>query len=46
MFAEPLTLESVAGQAPGYRILRLTGPLVINNLSDFKTHRVRIHRRR
>lgn len=36
MFAEPLTLESVAGRAPGCRILRLTGPLVINNLFEFQ----------
>lgn len=37
MPAEPLTLESVAGQAPGSRILRLTGPLVINNLFEFQS---------
>jgi anti-sigma B factor antagonist len=35
--AEPLTLESVAGQAPGSRILRLTGPLVLNNLFEFQS---------
>jgi anti-sigma B factor antagonist len=37
MSAEPLTLESVAGQAPGCRILRLTGPLVINNMFEFQS---------
>ncbi|HUB18518.1 MAG TPA: STAS domain-containing protein [Acidobacteriaceae bacterium] len=37
MSAELLTLESVAGQAPGTRILRLTGPLVINNLFEFQS---------
>jgi anti-sigma B factor antagonist len=36
MSAEPLTLDSVAGQAPGSRILRLTGPLVLNNLFEFQ----------
>jgi len=36
MSAEPLTLESVAGQAPGCRILRLTGPLTLNSLFDFQ----------
>src|SRR6202012_995289 len=35
--AEPLTLESVAGQAPGSRILRLSGPLVINNMFEFQS---------
>jgi len=35
--AEPLTLESVAGQAPGSRILRLNGPLVLNNLFEFQS---------
>lgn len=35
--AEPLTLESVAGQAPGCRILRLNGPLVLNNLFEFQS---------
>lgn len=37
MSAEPLTLESVNGQAPGSRILRLTGPLVLNNLFEFQS---------
>lgn len=37
MSAEPLTLESVAGQAPGCRILRLTGPLTLNNLFEFQS---------
>ena len=37
MPAEPLTLESVAGQAPGIRILRLNGPLVISNLFEFQS---------
>jgi anti-sigma B factor antagonist len=36
MSAEPLTLESVAGQAPGCRILRLTGPLTLASLFDFQ----------
>jgi anti-sigma B factor antagonist len=36
MSAEPLTLESVAGQAPGCRILRLTGPLTLSSLFDFQ----------
>lgn len=36
MSAEPLTLESVAGQAPGSRILRLTGPLTMNGLFEFQ----------
>jgi anti-sigma B factor antagonist len=36
MSAEPLTLESVAGQAPGSRILRLTGPLTLGTLFDFQ----------
>lgn len=37
MHAEPLTLESFAGQAPESRILRLTGPLVIHNLFEFQS---------
>jgi anti-sigma B factor antagonist len=36
MSAEPLTLESVAGQAPGCRILRLTGPLTLASLFEFQ----------
>jgi len=36
MFAEPLTLESLDGKAPGTRILRLTGPLTLNTLFDFQ----------
>lgn len=36
MSAEPLTLESVAGQAPGCRILRLNGPLTLNTLFEFQ----------
>ncbi|HEY1499357.1 MAG TPA: STAS domain-containing protein [Acidobacteriaceae bacterium] len=36
MSAEPLTLESVAGQAPGCRILRVTGPLTLNTLFEFQ----------
>lgn len=36
MTAEPLTLESVPGQAPGSRILRLTGPLTLNSLFEFQ----------
>ncbi len=37
MSAEPLTFESVAGQAPGVRILRLKGPLTLASLFDFQT---------
>ena len=37
MSAEPLTLESVAGQAPGCRILRLNGPLTLGNLFEFQS---------
>jgi anti-sigma B factor antagonist len=37
MSAEPLTLESVPGQAAGSRILRLTGPLTISGLFDFQS---------
>src|SRR5579872_6737242 len=37
MSAEPLTLESVPGQAVGSRILRLTGPLTLNGLFDFQS---------
>jgi anti-sigma B factor antagonist len=36
MSAEPLTIESVPGQAPGSRILRLTGPLTLSQLFDFQ----------
>lgn len=36
MSAEPLTLESVPGQAAGSRILRLTGPLTLSTLFDFQ----------
>lgn len=37
MAVEPLTLESVSGQAPGSRILRLTGPLTLQNLFEFQS---------
>jgi anti-sigma B factor antagonist len=37
MSAEPLTLDSAPGHAPGSRILRLTGPLTINGLFDFQS---------
>lgn len=37
MSAEPLELETVSGQAPGSRILRLHGPLTIHNLFEFQT---------
>lgn len=37
MSAEPLALESTEGQAPGSRILRLTGPLVLNTLFEFQS---------
>ncbi len=30
-------IESSAGQAPGCRILRLTGPLTLNGLFDFQS---------
>jgi len=33
---EPLLIEDVAGAKDGQRILRLKGPLVINNLFDFQ----------
>lgn len=36
MSAETLTLESVPGQAPGSRILRLTGPLTLSSLFEFQ----------
>ncbi|MGA7884127.1 MAG: STAS domain-containing protein [Acidobacteriaceae bacterium] len=36
MFDQPLALEVLSGQAPGSRILRLTGPLVLNNLFSFQ----------
>lgn len=37
MSAQPLTLESVPGQAVGSRILRLTGPLVLTGVFAFQT---------
>ena len=37
MSAEILTLESVAGQAPGSRVLRLIGPLTIHSLFEFQS---------
>ena len=37
MSAEPLTLESVPGQAAGSRILRLSGPLTLSGLFDFQS---------
>ncbi len=33
---DPLSLEDLAGPQEGQRILRLTGPLLINNLFDFQ----------
>jgi anti-sigma B factor antagonist len=33
---EPLSIEDLAGPQDGQRILRLTGPLLINNLFDFQ----------
>lgn len=36
MSAEQLVLETVQGQAPGCRILRLLGPLTINGLFEFQ----------
>jgi anti-sigma B factor antagonist len=37
MSAEPLTLESVPGQAAGTRILRVTGPLTLSGLFEFQS---------
>ena len=34
---EPLSIEDIAGPQDGQRILRLTGPLLINNLFDFQS---------
>jgi len=34
---EPLFIEDLAGPQEGQRILRLTGPLLINNLFDFQS---------
>jgi anti-sigma B factor antagonist len=36
MSAEPLTLESVPGQAAGSRILRVIGPLTLSGLFEFQ----------
>jgi anti-sigma B factor antagonist len=36
MSDKELTLESLSGQAPGCRILRLTGPLLLNGLFSFQ----------
>jgi anti-sigma B factor antagonist len=33
---EPLSIEDFAGSREGQRILRLSGPLLINNLFDFQ----------
>ena len=33
---EPLVIEDIAGPKDGQRILRLKGPLVLNNLFDFQ----------
>jgi len=33
---EPLSIEDIAGSQDGQRILRLTGPLLMNNLFDFQ----------
>ena len=33
---EPLVIEDLAGPQEGQRILRLKGPIVINNLFDFQ----------
>lgn len=33
---EPLAIEDLAGPKEGQRVLRLNGPLVINNLFDFQ----------
>lgn len=34
---EPLSIEDIAGPQDEQRILRLTGPLLINNLFDFQS---------
>jgi anti-sigma B factor antagonist len=34
---DPLSIEDLAGPQEGQRILRLTGPLLINNLFDFQS---------
>jgi len=34
---DPLVIEDTAGSKPGQRILRLKGPLTINNLFDFQS---------
>jgi len=34
---EPLVIEDTPGPKEGQRVLRLDGPLVINNLFDFQT---------
>lgn len=36
MLDQPLTLETISGQAPGCRILRLTGPLTLKGLFAFQ----------
>jgi len=36
MLQEPLVIEDLAGPGPGQRVLRLQGPLVVNNLFDFQ----------
>src|SRR6185312_4950071 len=33
---DPLSIEDLAGPQEGQRVLRLTGPLLINNLFDFQ----------
>src|SRR5690349_15004325 len=34
---DPLSIEDLVGPQEGQRILRLTGPLLINNLFDFQS---------
>lgn len=36
MFDKELSLETTPGKAPGTRIVRLSGPLVLNNLFSFQ----------
>ncbi|MGC2620585.1 MAG: STAS domain-containing protein, partial [Acidobacteriaceae bacterium] len=37
MSGEPMTLESVPGQAAGTRILRVNGPLTLSGLFTFQS---------
>ena len=37
MRSEPLTIEDLSGNQDGHRVLRLTGPIVINNMFQFQS---------